>query len=197
MFGPLALAFVLDTATPEALQTPTPFDKVCGRAPSRIADFNAAAATFDLRKIAAAAQGVVNAYHYCEVDAREAPQYEEPGINYLVARQAQYLIVEGRCYGALGDVPNALRVLRESDKLAEIVATWQPSSVTLSGRNRDLRPSMYRPAALDIRAAASYEIQKVLTRRQPGRPPELPAIPEPPPPSAAPQSSVTPAAPRA
>lgn len=195
MFGPFALALALDTATPEALQTPTPFDKVCGRAPSRIAEFNAAAATFDLRKIAAAAQGVVDAYHYCEVDAREAPQYEEPGINYLVARQAQYLVVEGRCYGALGEVSSALRVLRESDKLAEIVATWQPSSVTLSGRNHDLRPSIYRPAALDIRTAASYEIQKVLTRRQAGAPPQLPVIPEPPAPAPSPRSTVTPAPP--
>jgi hypothetical protein len=188
----LALTLMLDAA-PSPLVTPAPVDKVCSRAPSRIAAFNAAAATYDLHQIAAAAHSVVDAYHFCEVDAREAPQFEEPGINYLVARQAQYLVVEGRCYGALGDVSGALRAFRESDKLAEIVAMWQPSSVTLSGRNRDLRPSMYRPAALEIRAAASYEIQKVLTRRQPLRPelvpgesPQLPAVPEPPAPTPSP-----------
>jgi hypothetical protein len=172
------------TPEPDGLRTPAPFDKVCSRAPSRIADFNAAAATYDVRKIAVAAHAVVNAYHLCELDARLAPQADEPGVNYLVARQAQYLIVEGRCYGALGDTDGALRTFRESDKLAELVAEWQPSSVTLNGRNHDLSRSIYRPAALDIRAAASYEIQKVVSRRQsrrlaPATPPPIRDISEP------------------
>jgi hypothetical protein len=180
---------------PEPLHTPAPIDKVCSRAPARIADFNAAAATYDLRKIAAAADRVVNAYHLCEMDwrlgtAHGTAQADEPGANYLVARQAQYLIVEGRCYGALGDTAAALRSFREGDKLAEQVAEWQPSSVTLNGRNTDLGRSIYRPAALDIRAAADYEMQKLFSRRQrqrpglrPTPPPPIPDIKEPPSPS--------------
>ncbi len=186
------------TPEPDALRTPAPVDKVCSRAPARIADFNAAAVTNDLRKIAAAADRVVNAYHLCEMDWRlgvgeASAKPDEPGANYLVARQAQYLIVEGRCYGALGDTAGALRAFRESDKLAELVAEWQPTSVTLNGRNVDRGRSIYRPAALEIRAAASYEIQKVLSRRQrqrpglgPAAPPALPEIPEPPSPAPSP-----------
>jgi len=196
---PAALAASAEP-TPEPLQTPAPIDKVCSRAPARIADFNAAAATYDLRKIAAAADRVVNAYHLCEMDwrlgtAHGTAQADEPGANYLVARQAQYLVVEGRCYGRLGDTAAALRIFRESDKLAEQVAEWQPSSVTLNGRNTDLGRSIYRPAALDIRAADDYEMQKLFSRRQRQRPglrstpPPLPEIKEPPSPSPSPSAS--------
>ncbi|MBV8298736.1 MAG: hypothetical protein JO083_04140 [Candidatus Eremiobacteraeota bacterium] len=191
----------LGEPTPEPLHTPAPVDKVCSRAPARIADFNAAAETNDFRKIAAAADRVVNAYHLCELDwrlgtAHGTAQADEPGANYLVARQAQYLIVEGRCYGLLGDTAAALRVFRQSDKLAELVAEWQPSSVTLNGRNTDLGRSIYRPAALDIRAAASYEMQKLFSRRQrqrpgltPAPPPPIPEIKEPPSPAPSPSAS--------
>jgi len=177
---------------PEALVTPAPIDKLCIRAPSHIAEFNAAVAHWDLRRIAAAANGIVLAYHLCEADARMAPQAEEPGINYFVARQAQYLVVEGRCYAALGDTARALQTFKDSDHLAEMVAEWIPTSVGLNGRNTDRRPSMYKPAALDIRAANAYEIAKLQSRRQSrrpgmtspsGPPPTIREIQEPPAPS--------------
>jgi hypothetical protein len=153
-----------------------------------------------LRKIAAAANGIVLAYHLCEADARLAPQAEEPWINYLVARQAQYMVVEGRCYAALGDTARALQAFKDSDHLAEVVAEWIPTSVGLNGRITDRRPSTYKPAALDIRAADAYEIARLQSRRQSRRPgvtgpapaireiTEPPSSPEPSPPAAAPPS---------
>jgi hypothetical protein len=195
-------SFGAPSPAPEALVTPAPIDKLCIRAPSHIAEFNAAVAHWDLRKIAAAANGIVLAYHLCEADARVAPQPEEPGINYFVARQAQYMVVEGRCYAALGDAARALQAFKDSDHLAEMVAEWIPTSVGLNGRNTDRRPSMYKPAALDIRAADAYEIAKLQSRRQSRRPgvaptgpapaireiTEPPSSPEPSPPAASPPS---------
>lgn len=199
-----APSFGAPSPAPAALVTPAPIDKLCIRAPSHIAQFNAAVAHWDLRKIAEAANGIVLAYHLCEEDARMAPQAEEPGINYLVARQAQYMVVEGRCYAALGDTARALQTFKDSDHLAEMVAEWIPTSVGLNGRNTDRRPSMYKPAALDIRAANQYEIAKLQARRQSRRPgmaapsgpaPVIREITEPPSspePSAAPLPSPTP-----
>ena len=208
MSGP---SFGAPSPAPDALVTPAPIDKLCSRAPARIAGFDAAVANWDLRKIAAAAHAVAFAYHLCELDARTPASPEnggqahpdEPEVNYLFARQAQYMVVEGRCYAALGDTAHALQTFKDSDHLAEIVAEWIPTSVGLNGRNTDRRPSMYKPAALDIRAANAYEIAKLQARRQsrrpgmpaPSGPPSIREIQEPPSspgPSAAPVASPSP-----
>ena len=159
----LAAAFSVVAALPLAsVAADTPADTICPRVVPKMIALNDAGLTNDATKVLPAVQAVVTAYKECQAD-HLANKPIEPSVNYDRTRQAQFLIVVGRTYNALGQTDDAIRAYRESRATADDVANWTPSAgqysrsvagATSANRNTDRQPSRYRDTAIEIRKAA-------------------------------------------
>lgn len=159
-------------------------DILCPRAVPKVIDFKAASTSNSVRKILDASTAAAEAYKTCEAEA-VVRTWEEPYVNYDRTRAAEFLVVEGRALAALGEREHALQVLRDAGALASKVIEWQPLSQVYSqsskvsvgnaaARNTDRKPSRYRDAALEVRAAAEQALVALGERRQATIPPPAP-----------------------
>jgi len=169
----LAVAFATVAAPPAARAATPPYsDTMCPRAAPPVIAFNDAASSADPVKIAGAAKSAAEAYRLCATDAQASQRVQyEPVVNYDKTRAAQFLVVAGRAEAVLGHNEAALAELRDARRIAADVAEWQPSSQTyhmssgLDGnsadRNTDRNGSRYKPAAVEIVAAADAALAKL------------------------------------
>ncbi len=164
-------AALLAGAMPLPSSADTPFsDTLCPRAAPKVVAFKESGATKDAAKIANAARDAAEAYRLCASDA-QVNYPVEPTVNYDKTQAAMYLFAQGRALAVSGDVKDAVPVLRDSRKLADDVALWQPQSQGFSasnglegdtaGHNTDRNGSRFRESATQIRDAATQLLVKL------------------------------------